>query len=794
MKLPILEKMKHIQHADVRNVLKKMTLQQKIALCSGKDFWTTKAFPELGIQSIRFADGPHGLRVQKKHADMLGMRGALPATCFPAAVTSGSSWNRELLQEIGKAIGEEARDAGVSCVLGPSVNIKRSPLCGRSFEYFSEDPFLSGELGAAFVQGLQSTGVAACVKHFATNNQETARFYSNNSVDERALREIYVKPFEIIVKKAAPRAIMAAYPKLNGVFCSDNAWLLDTVLRKEWGFDGIVISDWGGMGDQCKALIAGCDISMPGGSSFWNKKVLSAIQCGHLAEEALDLCVERIISFSQKSVSCDTHSTGWGKQSTNNSHRASALRAAIEGAVLLKNEDAVLPLKAIEADTLLVGYFLKAPRYQGSGSSHIIPQQVDSFLKVFSAGTYMQGCRADGSTTEALLAKVKKAAAKAKTVIVFAGLLAQDESEGFDRKSLELPQGHTKMIFAAAEANANTIVVLMGGGVMALPWLSSVKSVLYVGLCGEAGALATYYLLTGRYTPSGHLAETWPRAVTDIPCVHHFGTKNVVYKESMYVGYRYYETVQKNVLFPFGYGLSYTHFLYSDLKVVFCKEKSAYKIACRIKNTGSYTGAEVVQLYVLAPQQSIHRPKKELKGFEKIMLEVGAEKEVDFFLYKNDFAFFSGDWTVLPGTYEIALGSSCQDIRLSKTIILDDAFKTDVSKRSMKSLFNFADLSQNERATDEAFAPHEMFSFESSLRELSCYSVFAKMLCVLFKIVLRISSGAKNKNDPVYRMAVAATLDNTLQGLCISSKGAFPPFLAKLLLYCANRKPVHSVR
>ncbi len=467
-----------------KNSVNKMTMEEKISLCSGKNFWHTKDFKEYGIPSVMMTDGPHGVRKQNEEADMLGINEAIATTCFPTAVTTGATWNRELMREVGKAIGEEAKAENVSVVLGPGVNIKRNPLCGRSFEYFSEDPYLSGEMGASFVNGIQSCKIGASVKHFAANSQEYKRFSSDSQLDERTLREIYLAAFEAVVKKSQPATIMCAYNKINGTYCSDNKKLLTDILRKEWGFQGMVVTDWGAMGDRIKGFQAGCDLSMPGGSAYQEKEVLKAVKTGRLSEEDINVCAERVLKtvFGGQEALQQKEHEAYDKKA----HHRLAVRAAAEGAVLLKNEDQILPVKDIKK-AVLIGHMAEEIRYQGTGSSQINPTKLINVTDALQNIPYVEGCDAIGNITESGLKEVEKAAKNAELAIVFAGLPSQYESEGFDRENLSMPEGHNKMIEAAVKGNANTIVVLMGGSVMLLPWWDKVKAVLYMGLCGQSG-------------------------------------------------------------------------------------------------------------------------------------------------------------------------------------------------------------------------------------------------------------------------------------------------------------------
>ena len=534
---------------DIKAIVSKMTLKDKISLCTGADFWRSKKMKQYRIPSFTMSDGPHGLRCQSGEADMIGVNKSNPATCFPTAVTAGATWNPELYAAEGKAIGEEAMKYGVDVVLGPGCNIKRNPLCGRNFEYLSEDPYIAGKMAAAFVEGQQSIGVSSGLKHFAANNQEYKRQNGDSQVDDRAMREIYLAPFETTVKESKPGTVMCSYNKINGVHASDNKWLLTDVLRGEWGFDGMVVTDWGALSDRMKAYKAGCDLNMPGGSKYMEEDALEAVKSGTLSESDIDATVERIIRLalcSSKIQKCG----GFDKAA----HDKLACTVAEQGAVLLKNDSHILPAKA--EDIVLIGDMAKNFRYQGAGSSHINPIRLTSLTDALPEVPYFACCDADGKVTKAALQKAVEMAKKAKIAVVVAGLPDSYESEGFDRENMKMPKGHNRMIKAVAAATPNTVVVLLGGSVMELPWFDKVKAILYMGLSGQAGGQACANLLTGKANPGGKLTETWPLRYDDVISKDTFGKRDAEYRESIYVGYRYYDKARVAVRFPFGYGLS----------------------------------------------------------------------------------------------------------------------------------------------------------------------------------------------------------------------------------------------
>ncbi len=780
-----------------KEIIEQMSLEEKIALCSGKDFWHTKDFKKYGIPSVMVTDGPHGLRKQMEGADMLGINNAVATTCFPTAVTSGATWNRELMKEIGAAIGEEAKAEDVAVVLGPGVNIKRNPLCGRNFEYFSEDPYHSGEMGAAMVEGLQSDGIGASVKHFAANSQEYKRFSSDSQVDERTLREIYLQAFETVVTKAQPKTVMCAYNKINGTFCSDSKHLLTDILRWEWGFHGMVITDWGAMGNRTEGFKAGCDLSMPGGSAYQEKEVQKAVREGRLKEADIDKSAERVLETvlqGQEALSTKKSSTFDAE-----GHQKLAVRAATEGAVLLKNTDKILPIKEMKK-AVLIGHMASQIRYQGAGSSHINPTRLIQVTEVLEDVAYVEGCDVRGNITKEQLKEVERAAKKAETAIVFAGLTDQYEAEGFDRDNLDIPEGHNQMIEAALKGNPNTVVVLMGGSVMSLPWFDKVKGLLSMGLCGQAGGQAVGDLLTGKVSPSGKLTETWPLQLEDVPSYGYYAgeRKNAQYREGIYIGYRYYDKAGMEVRFPFGYGLSYTDFTYTDLKV------QDNIVSAVVTNSGSRAGAEVVQLYIAPPQDGLHRAKQELKGFEKVFLEPGESSVISFELEDRCFAVYQDGWRVPEGSYEILIGSSSRDIRLKAEVhkngeIVDvpswqkgswyEKPKGRPSKSEWEKLMGKAVVDD-----DDAGLKKGNFDMDSTLLELKDYSLIARIMCNVIENTIAKDMGIKpDYTNAEFRMAACSSVDASLRSMVISSCGKFPAKLAAFILESANGHPIKAL-
>ncbi len=653
---------------DLRNLISQMTLEEKAGLCSGLDFWHTKPVDRLGIPSIMLTDGPHGLRKQAATSDHLGLNQSLPATCFPPAVTTSFSFDRDLLREIGAAIGEEAVSEGIAVILGPAVNIKRSPLCGRNFEYVSEDPMLAGELSAAIIQGIQSKGVGTSIKHYACNNQETARLINDSIVDERTLREIYLAPFEIAVKKAQPRTIMCSYNKINGTYVCENERLLTDIPRKEWGFEGVFVTDWGAMDERVWALRSGLDLEMPYAGPYRDELIVNAVRSGELDESVLDRAVLRILQMIAKQTATPGDRQGYDIEE----HDALARRVLCESAVLLKNED-VLPLPA-PASIAVIGEFARTPRYQGAGSSKINPHKVISALDELD----QRGIRYDyargydlkhQSDPVELTARAVEAALGKERVLVFAGLPDEYESEGFDREHIDLPQDQNELIAKLVAANPNVVVVLHAGSAVRMPWLDQVKGVLLLGLGGQCVGSATVDLLYGDVNPSGKLTETYPFELQDTPAFTQFGKRfTTEYRESIYVGYRYYEKAKKKVCFPFGFGLSYTTFEYRDMKLsaTSIRDEEGLALSLKVRNCGERAGKEVVQVYVAPPASILFKPVKQLVEFGKVFLDAGEEKELTFTLGKRAFAFWNvniNDWHVESGTYRILVGSSSADIR-----------------------------------------------------------------------------------------------------------------------------------
>ena len=665
---------------DIKALISQLTLEEKAGLCSGADFWHTKAVERLGIPASMVSDGPHGLRKQDDKVDHLGVNDSIKAVCFPAASATAASFDKAMLTRMGEAIGDSCQHEGLSVVLGPAVNIKRSPLCGRNFEYFSEDPYLAGKLSAAFIHGVQSRNVGTSIKHFAANSQEHRRMSSSSEVDERTLREIYLPAFETAVKEEQPWTVMCSYNRLNGVFASENPWLLTDVLRKEWGFEGYVVSDWGAVSDRVAGLAAGLDLEMPSSGGINDKKIIEAVRSGKLDEAVVDQAVERILNIIFRFTENAKPDTPWDKEAQ---HQLAAEIAA-DCMVLLKNDDKILPLRK-EDTVAFIGEFADKPRFQGGGSSHINCFRTTSALEA-AAGLpvlYAQGYSATkDAATEEQIAEAVAAAKKAKIAIVFAGLPDVYESEGYDRTHMRMPECQNRVIEAVASANPNTVVVLHNGSPVEMPWIGKVKAVLETYLGGQAVGLATIRVLYGETNPSGRLPETFPLQLEDNPSFLSYGGEGDIaeYREGIFVGYRYYDFKKAAVLFPFGYGLSYTDFEFSNLRLSAntITDQDLLTATVTVKNTGDRAGKAVIQLYVGDKESSVFRPVRELKGFEKISLQPGEAKDVSFTLDKRAFAYWNTelhDWTVEPGDFTIEIGRSSRDIALDASVTVNSAVK-----------------------------------------------------------------------------------------------------------------------
>lgn len=690
--------MEHV--LDVKKLVNELTLEEKASLCSGADFWHTEAIDRLNIPAAMVSDGPHGIRKQENLADHMGVAESIKAIGFPTASAMACSFDRDLLHKVGDALGEECVAEDLAVLLGPGINMKRSPICGRNFEYYSEDPVVAGELGAAFVNGVQEHGVGTSLKHFAANNQEWRRMSISAEIDERTLREIYLAAFETVVKKAQPWTIMCSYNRINGVYSCENDWLLNKVLRDEWGFEGLVMTDWGAMDERVPSLKAGLDLEMPDCHGETDKLIVKAVQSGELEESVLDTAVERILTMVDKYLTArkgiDPASMVHPLPSSVErgydvaAHHALARTTAEQSAVLLKNED-ILPLQK-DKKIAFIGEFAKVPRIQGGGSSHINNTSIESALDAAGDSvSYAQGFHIDEETTdETLLQEAITLAKESDVAVIFAGLPDSFESEGFDRTHLNMPANQNELIARISEVQPNVVVVLHSGSPIAMPWLDKVAGVLQMYLAGQASGGAAVNLLFGDATPCGKLAETFPLHLEDNPSYLNFpgNREKVCYQEGVFIGYRYYDKKKMDVLFPFGYGLSYTDFTYSNMKVTvngknaadvdMIKETDEIIVSADITNTGNCDGAEIVQLYIKNPVVYEIRPEKELRDFAKVFLKAGETKTVTFTLNARAFSYYETrihDWYAESGDYEILLASSSRDIRLQDTVSITGSKK-----------------------------------------------------------------------------------------------------------------------
>lgn len=792
----------------VKEIMGKMTLEDKIRLCSGATFWESEKMEQYGIPSFFMSDGPHGLRTQKGGADHLGINKSEESTCFPAACASSASWDPELLREMGEAIAEEALSYGVDVVLGPGANIKRNPLCGRNFEYFSEDPYLTGQLAKNWIQGVQEKGVGTSLKHFAANNQENDRMMSNSMIDERALREIYLAGFEAAVKEAGPETVMCSYNMINGTFSSDNKRLLTDILRREWGFDGFVMTDWGALNDRIAAFQAGCDLEMPYSNHMFDIDVKQAVEDGKLSIEDVDASVERLIRFALKAEETRKKYAEVKEPETFDieGHHALAKKIAGESAVLLKNEGNLLPLDK-GAKIALCGAMAETIRYQGAGSSHINPTRLSSLKQSMEAlsgeVSYYSAYKLNGDTDEQALREAIAGAREAEAVVLVVGLPDSLESEGYDRQHMQIPRSHQELIRKAAEVNSNVVVVLMGGSPVEMPWIENAKAVLNLYLGGQAAGEAAAELLYGTVNPSGKLAETYPMRYADCSSSETFGVnpRQVEYAESIYVGYRYYEKAGIPVRFPFGHGLSYTDFTYSGMtadsengRISFVENgQAAVRVSCKVKNTGDRAGAEVVQLYVRDLTADVFKADKELKGFRKIFLEPGEEKEVEMFLDKCSFAHYDVDrldWEVLTGTYEILLGSSSADIRLTETLEVDGTVER-LPYEELSSWYvkpegkpNVKDFEKIYGQEIRAYVPEKAggFTMMNTLNDMGENPVVKQIMDGMKAGILQ----GRDENDPEMVFTLSIVFNTPLIRLVQQGGGATPLELMQAAVACAN--------
>ena len=781
-------------------ILSKMSLEEKASLCSGRDYWNTAAVESVGIPSIMLTDGPHGIRkrVEEKTKDQQKSLMGVPAICFPTAATTSCSWDPDLLYKMGETLGEECLKEKVSVLLGPGANIKRSPLCGRNFEYFSEDPYLAGTCAAAFIDGVQSKGIGTSMKHFAANSQETRRMTVNAVVDERALREIYLTAFEIAVKQSQPWTIMAAYNRLNSTYCAENKWLLTDVLRNEWGYKGIIVTDWGAENDRVTGLLAGQELEMPSSNGAGNRQIVAAVKSGIVEESYLDELCDRMIDMALKAQSV----RGSNYTYDSDAHHEIAREIAEQSMVLLRNEEHILPLQK-EQSVAVIGEMAKSPRYQGAGSSLLNPIKLDnafdSMLDMGAKVRYAAGYNKKSPDTDTALLNEAVALAKASDVaVLFLGLTEDFESEGYDRSHLSIPQAHIELLNRVAEVNPNVVVVLSGGSAIEMPWLSKTKAVLHSFLSGQASGSATANLLFGKANPSGKLSETYPLALEDNPSYKNFpGTAvSVEYRESVYVGYRYYDTTKKEVLFPFGFGLSYTEFAYSDIKLSKKKIKDTdnLTVTFKVKNTGKVDGAEIAQIYVHDQESTIYRPEKELRAYKKVFLKAGEEKEISIELTKRAFAYYNvllHDWHVESGKFDILVGASSRDIRQEATVQVTSTVEAEIPnyKESAPDYYT-ADVAA---ITAEEFTAVYGKALPPSERPLGAKLDLNSTLedaenGVWGGRIVRFVRGAIKAmfNENESQMATAVALQTPIRDFIAMSMGVFSPKMAEGLLMILN--------
>ena len=780
-------------------LIKKMTLEEKVSLCSGKDVWYLRGIERLGIPEIMLTDGPHGLR-KKNPEGKGGLEDSVPSTCFPTAVTTACSWDPELIYEMGVALGEECLQEKVSVILGPGVNMKRSPLCGRNFEYFSEDPLLAGEIAAGWINGVQSQGIGTSIKHFAVNTQEKKRMTIDSVVDERALREIYLTAFEIAVKKAQPWTVMCAYNKLGGTYCSDNGYLQNKILRDDWGFEGIVVTDWGAANDRVLGFENGNDLEMPSSNGYNDKKICDVVRNGELSEDIVDRNTDRMLTLIKKSQEAFRDGYTYDKEA----HHQLAAKICGESVVLLKNEDKILPISK-DKKIAVIGEMARAPRYQGAGSSlikpHMITDSFDGLLKEGYSLNFAPGYnKKKDEISPVMIADACKVAEKADVALVFIGLTEEYESEGYDREHLNLPKSHNHLVEEILKVNENVVVVLSGGAPVLMPWLDKVKGLVNGYLGGQASGDAIARIISGTVNPSGKLAETYPLSLEDTPCYNYYPGKKILaeHTESIYIGYRYYDTANKDVLFPFGYGLSYTQFEYSALKLSNkkIKDTDTLTVSYKIKNVGDCDGAEISQLYVSDKESTIFRPVKELRGFKKVFLKKGEETTVEIKLDKRAFAFYNSVealWQVESGDFEILVGASSRDIKLRADVFVESTDNVPVPDyHETAPRYYGADIKSVPDKEYEAILGHSIpareyaagnkLTITSSLSDAADTkwgSRINSMVCSAVDLVIK-------NNEVTGNMVKSMIVDIPIRNFVTMSAGVFTEEMAKGLLMILN--------
>lgn len=790
----------------IEKLIAEMSVEEKALLTSGEKFWFVRGIKKRGIQKYMVSDGPHGLRKQSETADNLGINESVKATCFPTAVTVASSWNRDLLSGMGKNIGEEAKEERLGIVLGPGINIKRSPLCGRNFEYFSEDPYLTGQCAKQYINGIQNEGIGTSLKHFAVNNQEGDRMRVSAVVDERALREIYLSAFETAVKEAQPYTLMCSYNRINGTYASQNKKILTDILRDEWGFHGYVMTDWGAIDDRIESLKAGLDLEMPGGVAKTVKNIVEAVESGKLDIEVLNTTVRRLLNIQFRIEENRAEGFKYDKEA----HHKFARKAATEGAVLMKNDNGILPLDEEKVPLTIIGSLFRHPRYQGSGSSQINPHKVISpAVALEERGVdyrYAKGySHIDDKPDKAMIKEAVELVRNANgPVLVFLGLTMFYESEGYDRTHMRIPTNQLALMEELTKLDKDLVVVLYGGSPVEMPWANGVKSILNMYLPGQAGGEAVWDLIFGDVNPSGKLAETYPNALEENPSAKHFpeGPKTVEYRESIYVGYRYYDKAGKDVAYPFGHGLSYTEFQYSDLRTdrEFRENGETVTVTCTVENVGEREGKEVVQLYVGLPNAKVFRPVRELKGFEKVFLKPGERKEVSFTLDDRSFAYYNvaiSDWAIESGNYEISVGASSRDLRLTGTL--------QVNAPEVPLPYDVEKAAEYYRPgleiSDEAFTalygqelPSKEFSikpvgWDNNVTEAAKVNWFGKVMKFGMKLGGKFSVRGKDENAQMMREFMSFTMLNTpFRSMATTNGGILSMDAMKGMLKMMNHK------
>lgn len=784
-----------MKHADI---LQKMTIEEKAAFLSGKSVWETRDIPRLMIPSIFCADGPHGLRKQAGEGDHLGLNASQPATCFPTAATIANSWDLSLGEEIGEALGEEAAALGVHVLLGPGLNIKRSPLCGRNFEYFSEDPFFSGKMAASYIRGIQRKGVYACPKHFAVNSQESRRMVMNSVLDERTLREIYLEGFEIAVKEGGARAIMSSYNEVNGIYANENKHLLQEILRNEWGFEGIVITDWGGSNDHALGVAAGSNLEMPAPGYDSARELISAVESGKITKEELDSCVDDLLDAV---LTLANQKADLNKTYNKEAHHNLARRAAQESMVLLKNNEKLLPLNS-GSKVAIIGDFAFTPRYQGAGSSMVNPTALESIIEVIDNYNLVcignaQGYKRDGDDDAGLKKTALNLAGIADVVLFFFGLDEISESEGMDRNHMRIPQNQIDLLESLVKVNANIVGILSAGAVVEMPWQNCCRAIVHGFLNGQAGASAIMDVITGKVNPSGRLNETYPLRYEDTPAFHNFPSieRNAEYRESIFVGYRYYITSKVRFQYPFGYGLSYTTFEYSDLLI----EKN--QITFRLTNTGNIAGAEVPQLYVGCNKSKLFRAERELKGFTKIFLKAGESILVTIPFDDKTFRYWNtgtNNWEIEEGEYTIQVGASVIDIRLSGQIKIEGT--TDIIPYNKEKLpMYYTGLIQNisNLEFEELLGypiPSGKWSGKLGLNDALCQMFYArsKLARLIYRFLTKLKNNSEEKGKP--DLNILFIYNMPFRGIAKMTNGAVSMEMARGMVLAANGHLLKGLR